>query len=912
MKIKYKKSIFLGLFLVLLIVAYKSNFIMFKLINAIDYRTGNILHLGEIRNSIMIFVDDINPLKGSVWKKTNDIPVINLELSKKKLGKIELTINAAKKMSPYALYMPNEVNEFIDTKVTINDKKYKAKIKLHGTNNPHFINTKKSYSIKISDTKNDSLPFKTRRFSLIIPSQSNLIGIFTYKVADMLGMLTPQNFLVRLNINGIDQGVYHLEEKLNKSLLERNNMSGYDVVRSDDSWAHQYSNNHGTMFSFDYSGLQDNSISGKSLNQMVLINKVLNSTDISFIKRHIKVESFLTYDVLRYVFGDSAHMTSNDNIKLLYNTSTGRLEPYFRIENHINQILPNKLSYSPEQHVNVGKYTVNNLLFQLTKDDDYREKRNRAIYKFLRNKDEYLDLFDKLYLDQLSFLTNDRSNDVPSRYFEYQMNEDRNELIYNFNFLTKYLNYSRVFVEFIRKNETLHEILLKPDSNAPISSSHFKVYVDPKYIETKVEVKNLQSKAVHELVVKEASEGLMGVIDLAPAFDGLTFSLALDDDLEPAKKIYSFNLIFEGKLLKTDFEFYNDLSNQKILPRDSYSVIIDESDIVGPSLPSFLKKIKENLYQIPSGSYILLDKDIILPYGIGVEVEDDVTIELKNGVSFLINGDFSIKGTQKHPVRIRNYKLDKTFGSIGVLGNGRSIVDINFLEIYGGSEDFINGVHLSGALSLHNHNLVVIQNSDIHHNAADDGVNIKNANFLVKDNRFHANKADQIDIDFGIGEVTNNHFAQGSLIPNFTGVDVVEDSNGDGVDFSGSQIVVNENIFNGFLDKGMSIGENTKAFITKNKLKNNKSGITAKDESDVYVLDNYFHNNKIDIEMYQKKKIFDHPSLFNLSQNADRLVISKTRDSRYFKLNGVLSQKVSEDSASIFYSLEKMNWIEYE
>ena len=105
-------------------------------------------------------------------------------------------------------------------------------------------------------------------------------------------MPTPENFLVRVYLNGVDQGIYHLEEKLNKTLLERQGLSGHDVVRSDDSWAHQYANNHGTMFSFDYSGLQPRYTSGQSIDQITLFKNILNTDNINFIKNNIDEEEF--------------------------------------------------------------------------------------------------------------------------------------------------------------------------------------------------------------------------------------------------------------------------------------------------------------------------------------------------------------------------------------------------------------------------------------------------------------------------------------------------------------------------------------------------------------------------------------------------------------------------------------------
>ncbi|MDC1328947.1 CotH kinase family protein [Pseudomonadales bacterium] len=911
MKNKKFRIISFGLIFILMVGLYKSDFIMFRVIDYLDYKTGSSLYLGKIRNLIMSAVDDVNPLKGSVWKENDGLPVLNFDLSRKQFGEIALTIDKAKNTAPYDLYMPNELNQYLKTNITVNGKGYKGKIKLHGTNNPHFIGPKKSYSVKISDSKNESFPYKMRRFALVIPSQSNLIGAFTYDIADLLGMLTPQNFLVRMHINGIDQGVYHLEEKLDKPLLERNDLSGYDVVRSDDSWAHQYANNHGTMFSFDYSGLQDKSISGKSLNQIVLIKKILNSTDINFINQHVNVDKFILYDVLRYIFGDSAHMTSHDNIKLLYNTSNGRIEPYFRIENHIQKIVSNKLTYSPEQHVNIGKYTVNNLLLQLTKDDRYREKRNRKIYEVLNKKGDILKIFDELRSRELKFLTNDTSNEIPSRYFRYEMNQARKSLIYNFKFLETYLNYSRVFVELVRKDKLSHEISIMPDSNSPLSAASFIVKVDKSYVGRTVTFENMKTRERSVLDVVFDSDN-NAVIDLTAILKEIPFSLSLDVDLEPSKKLYNFRLLFDGEIIGSDIEFYNDLSKQVILARDMYSIIVDESDVLGSQIPSFVKKLRENYYHIPAGTNITLNEDIILPYGVNLQIDEGVTIKLKQGVTFLVNGSLLINGSKERAVKIQNNDGDQKFGSLAVLGDGKSEVRIQFLEIYGGSEDVLNGVHLSGALSIHNHKFVSIENSDIHHNSADDGVNIKNAEFLVKNNRFHANKADQIDIDFGIGIVVDNHFSQTSLLNESSEIEISEDDNGDGLDFSGSQVVISGNIFTGFLDKGMSIGENTKAFVTDNLLEGNRSGITAKDQSQVYVFNNHYLNNEIDIEMYQKKKIFDHPSVFNLTKEPSVLKVSKTENSTYFKADASELDHEFQYDLSIFSSLEGIVWTEYE
>jgi hypothetical protein len=914
-----KIYIFISTIVILIVLVYRSNFLMFKVINALDDKTKGILHLGDMRNSVMKVVDDINPLKGVLWNNSYDIPEVNITFKKKDFEKIDDTIANAKKSSPYAFYMPNEVNDFIKSKITIGGEKYNCKIKLHGTNNPHFKTAKRSYSVKISK-KNKDFPFEMRRFALIIPSQSNLIGLFTYKISKMLGMLSPKNFLVRVHLNGIDQGIYHLEEKLNKTLLERNGMSGYDVVRSDDSWAHQYSDNHGTFFSFDYSGIQPKYISGKNLNQMVIFKNLLNSKDIDYIKQHIDIDEFINYDVLRYIFGDSAHMTSNDNVKFIYNTSNGRLEPYFRIENHIYKILRNKLSYSPEQHVNIGKYTASNLFMMLTKDDEYRERRNKAIYNILQQKNKILRIFDDLMNNELDVLLNDTTNKLPSRYFKYEMEEARKYLVHNFKFLEKYLRYSRVFVETVKKDINKYQIEIKPDSNAPIRVSEFAYIVDKKYTNEEIVVYDVQQDKTFKTKILSQGEN-MSIINLSKILKNSTYTLSLDDNLEAKKNSYKYVLKFDGRLLENRLKFKNDLNNINILPRDVYSVIVDETkvdennsfinldDFILINKDLGLTRLNKNTLLLKSGIYTI-KQNIIFPFDTNLIIEKGTIIKMKEKTNLLVYGNMTFKGTEYEPIKIINNDKNKVFGTISAIGDGTTKCEINYLEIYGGNEAFVNGVHLSGALSLYNHNNVKINNSYIHHNSSDDGLNIKNANILLQNNVFNANMADQVDLDFCTGTVKDNKFIEKSIIKDFVKVIIPSDDNGDGLDFSGSEIVVENNEFMGFLDKGISIGENTLALIYKNNFLNNRSAITAKDQSKVYLYDNYYENNKIYIEMYQKKKMFKHPLVFNINEKHSGDKIKKTIESHYYKLDE--TQNIDMNSTNIFDELKNKDWVEYE
>ena len=98
--------------------------------------------------------------------------------------------------------------------------------------------------------------------------------------------------------------------------------------------------------------------------------------------------------------------------------------------------------------------------------------------------------------------------------------------------------------------------------------------------------------------------------------------------------------------------------------------------------------------------------------------------------------------------------------------------------------------------------------------------------------------------------------------------------------------------------------------IADNEFKNNNSAITAKDQSNVYLSSNNYINNETNIEMYKKKKIFDHPSVFNLNEQHQKEKIKKTKGSHYYKTS--IPIEIKDISLNIFSNLKKSSWIEYE
>ena len=86
--------------------------------------------------------------------------------------------------------------------------------------------------------------------------------------------------------------------------------------------------------------------------------------------------------------------------------------------------------------------------------------------------------------------------------------------------------------------------------------------------------------------------------------------------------------------------------------------------------------------------------------------------------------------------------------------------------------------------------------------------------------------------------------------------------NGDGIDLSGSNIIIKNNKIVNSKDKGLSIGEKSKVLVEKNYFEGNKTAIAIKDESISYSSKNKYFNNELNFSMYVKKFIFNKPSLY--------------------------------------------------
>ena len=279
-------------------------------------------------------------------------------------------------------------------------------------------------------------------------------------------------------------------------------------------------------------------------------------------------------------------------------------------------------------------------------------------------------------------------------------------------------------------------------------------------------------------------------------------------------------------------------------------------------------------------------------------------ISIAKDVGVLIHGSLIIDGTKEQPVIIKAIKLNEAFGTFAVLGSGKEISRIKYLKLSNGNEKWMNGAYFSGAFALHYQKEVIIENSEFIGGKADDGVNIKFSKINLNNNIFKNNFADQIDLDYCQGFVRDSSFLY----------ETKGDNNGDGLDISGSQIYASGNLFRNFKDKGISVGEKSHIFITKNNFKQNEVASAVKDFSNAYYWNNHFSKNLRDIHVYQKKKIYGGGRIFLKKEERERLTASLDKISKIFFFPEGIEKKnpwILNPSASLTQFFNQLEVIEF-
>lgn len=764
---------------------------------------------------------------------------IDIKLSRSDLDNIE----KRKKIFSEEESIIDSQNDWRAANILINRSLNKVDYKIHGTSITPLI--RGGISLRIKHKGNGPYYKNSKDFKLISPfDDPDLFTIVLNNIASNNGLIALKRDFVTLRINGQKIGLHQFEEHHSKEWFEKKaKLTNYTLIKSNDDWDNKKHDQHiddADLWIQNKEYKTSSNEPGVALAALDNLLEAIRSRDAGNIKEFIDLEYFAKFVAWSSIINNN-HQVTGDNLKYIYDHTSGKFSLIFRIEDGMN-----KLNYALEDFshswLNKPEFYKNSdtheLFKILLKDSEFIKLKNNALLELVSQKqkiiNEALRIYNELYL---SVVLN--SSSIPRHKIKYDKVMFFEAINYNINKAREYLNHNKIFItatiigditklEII--NDSFSDIYIKKITSKSVLNKN----KDESIFVNKVIKANLIDDDFKQITLPETI-----ILNSYKNIDYIEILNMLDSKLIPEQHIY---LNYKTELNKFSFqESIKTLKDNKINYEISDELIL----------------IKKNSYEIHT--------NLVFPKGYLVHIEKGSRFKISKNISILIRGDMESMGTVAEPITVTSMDPSEPFGVFAIYGEKDiARVNISNFQIGNGSSSIINGVTFLGQLSIHNANIEAT-NMLVKNSVSDDGINIRNSNIKISSSVFEFNSFDQLDLDFCRGEIVDNIFRKNG--------DIKINDNGDGLDVSGSKIIIKSNKFVGFSDKGLSIGENSVVLVTENIFNNNNNAITVKDGSSLFLLEtNIFNGNAGDLHMYIKKQFYNAPNAF-LSTNASKIKI---------------------------------------
>ena len=808
-------------------------------------------------------------------------------------------------------------NKWRKAELVHDGRKYRIKIKSHGRNpSGHRAGKFISFAVKL-DGGERLLGY--RRFSLIVRNRIQSDRQVLKQLSEDLDLLYHDLFIVRVKINSWEEKLYYLQPQFDDAYFETQNLASMRTftrsVSPTESSHKSMLNIKGagsyfdpSVYQSDFLTLLDDEVYSVDQKREIIgrhkeLNTVLQAGDYRHLIDYIDLEYIASFDAFRTIAAASEHgFASETNFHVVYDFANGKFYPivtddayWTRLQLEDGQAVEEVLDNFSAK----GQPSLLRFFNLLSRNDRIRQRKYERIYEtitpapeeLIRQHDAIMAKYDDLHYFGV----------VKQMLRRFGLSGFPVHTENNIKVLRAYLDAADPRIQLKQFTDGL-EIVIDPRSMAGIRISELGL-------------QDLDIGALEEIqVVEESADGPRILLSRSVAggdefseslaeMKALVFSDTVDESSRrrgrtflvqlrfksdhPLQPTYNLELVLENAVTeKIVPAVANHVERDEPLPRVR-SQYPTEDEMEWKYLQQFAGfldfELLEGKLVIPEGTYTI-DQDVILPEGRKLVLEAGVNLLLGEDVVLMSKNGLEVRGTAQKPVTVAAQDPKRPFGTVGILGNDLATTEIRHLTLSHGRERLVEGVYFSGALSIYHHKAVMITDSVISDAFADDGLNIKYApHVVIRDTQFRNNFADQVDLDYCDGLVVHSRFSSER-----------GDANGDGLDLSGSKMVVFENEFDSLQDKGLSIGEATRAYLLFNSFVNNNLGVAVKDSSHAYLYGNSYIRNATDLSLFRKKNIWGGATAHLLSP-ADTLPdFSYTTDSNSRVIHHVLDPAVAD------------------
>ena len=725
-----------------------------------------------------------------------------------------------------------DLKSYFKASIDLNGEKHPISIRLKGDWVDHITGGDKwSYRIKIGGNKTYQ---GMKKFSIQNPSTRSFMSEwFAHRLFEKEDILTTRYQFKVVYINGINMGIYALEEHFDKRLLEHRKRREGPIVKFDESgvWqARKFQKKNGGLIK-KYPYLESSEIlpfsEKKTRKNEVLLNQfmVAKSHMERYRNQDENIEEFIDIDKMARFLAlcditNATHGLAWHNQRNYFNPVKSCLEPIAFDCFTTHKMLHDEL---------IGK----------SNDNDFTIIDALFLYpKFEKIYVDYLNNFSKesFFRDFILDINSEIKHCEFLLSHEYPMHQlDVNYFLSNCNRVReKLLDYEKL----PRKILNTEKIEIYKDVNQDVifSKAALNVYTVKSTLNSSdIQFENFLLSKV-EVVGYSIKKNNMIFLPNSFFLDGYgnkAKTVVKSFDFKP-KEIYYKTAFTKDSLIKINV---SDFSNTLSFSDKDYS------------LTSF--QVNKDTVLLKKGDYIF-NNSVFVPRDKILIIEAGSKIDLRNNARFVSYSPVLMNGTKETPINF--YSSDKKGGGVVVFPeNGKvSLEHVNFLDLSDGNNS--NWI-LTGAVTVYEGE-VSISNCAFSDNRCEDALNLIRCNFEMDSSLVSNTKSDGFDADFCYGSISNCNFIN-------TGNDCV--------DFSGSTISISNCKIDGSGDKGISGGENSSLTINDCVIENTSIAIASKDMSDLYVSNVEISKCSYALAAYQKKAEFG-PSKINIkSSNIENL-----------------------------------------
>jgi len=738
---------------------------------------------------------DLSFIPNYAESKTADIENLDIDINFKNLEKIRY-------LREKALYygrITDETQEEIPASIRYNNDTYRVDLSLTGMTSEHIRHPSKwSLAVKVKDGKTI---MGMKKFALLFTqSRGYLTDWIATKLLQSKGVVGLRIDFVNVQINGKSNGIYYLEERFDKRLIENNEKREGIIFKAD-----------GYGSDIRVYGMKTIQGSEELSAQLARLKKLWHL----FLNGEIEAEKLLDLDKFASIFVVSdllnqKHAVFFMNMRLYFNPITGLIEPIGREWGYLRAADYTQTTLSIDKPVTHSQIAIRD---------------NEILEKIINSS-----AFEEKYIKQAKELSN-------TQYLDSIIEQNRDELTSLLHKIHQQNPFYKFPLDLLHKNQ--HYIWEKLHPSLPtIKVSYEAIANDSIYL-------NIENVAdlpveIHSLNYNNRINIIPGErILLASNFKSINPVQTLGFPLEQID-VSMFST--DSLIVNYGFLGLDHIKGAIVFPDEKTSL---SPTILFPTRQSpninkfqFLDIDEENKRIIFTRTDCIINEDLIIPEGYIVSAEPGCKIDLLNSSRIISYSPFRFFGQKDTLITITS--SDST-GQGLVVFNCDQISEMSYVYFSYLSSISSSGWDLRGAITYYNSPVNFnhcIFNSNLN---GDDYLNILKTDFNIMNTTFENTVADAFDADFCTGTIKNVRFLQ---------------VGNDAIDVSGTEMNIIDIEIVDAGDKGVSGGEKSHLKCQNVIITGGEIAVACKDNSQIDIDKINIHSSKLAYCAFQKKPEF--------------------------------------------------------